>query len=715
MDKLLKKCIFVQAVLLFMATSVFAEKVTTTWSSDAGSIYINGFMHMLMKNKDGSVSLFNMDLIQNDAPGAGYSDKGVHSDIIWGKNQARKILNLDDPRGKKAFLVFWVYRMGKFPLQFKVNGNAAKCENWSKSKSRETYRWTEFPVEWLKKGKNTIELFSPEAATPVEGWELYIARADEFEAGGGDPADVGKTSFKSTDGGETWKESPFGPLGQTRAEYTVRISFDRFVKSGWLATPVIDLWKGDSKAFIVRQHVLKKMTVAIQSDVPDETSISYYLRKGTGPGPFEEGWSNYELIGSGKSISLDFDTAAVARRFIQIKAVLSTANPLKSPSVKSMKITSELEEPFPVPLHKNIVILDVDNPPITYSSIDWEWEPWNRPEFAELRARENTDQLVAGALTEFDAQVKLLDYATKRWRWTSPNPEYPGWDGLSIANRIDTLGGGGMCIQFNLFLGGLCIAYGWHSRLVNIVGHEICEVWNDEFGKWIYVDASYVNHYAYDPKTGEPLNLYELHKLYTDYYFPDKPIDWMNDFTGSQKYDDEKQPVKRGSLTNHPGISHNGFTHAAFMRMMPRDNYYEKPYPRPLAHGSSWWPWDGYINWYDEKTPPKRQYSWHTDRPGDMWPDLNKVHVDATQGFGNDRLFLRFETYTPNFDHFEVTTNDQDWKKVPDHWTWFLGSGRNALQARAVSKLGVKGKHSRIVLNHADNPLGEYIGKGQGE
>ena len=83
------------------------------------------------------------------------------------------------------------------------------------------------------------------------------------------------------------------------------------------------------------------------------------------------------------------------------------------------------------------------------------------------------------------------------------------------------------------------MANGWQARLVNIVGHEICEVWNDDFGKWIYLDASYVNHYVCDPKTGEPLNLLELHKLYTDYYFPDGPIDWMNDFTGSQKYEKE--------------------------------------------------------------------------------------------------------------------------------------------------------------------------------
>ena len=93
-----------------------------------------------------------------------------------------------------------------------------------------------------------------------------------------------------------------------------------------------------------------------------------------------------------------------------------------------------------------------------------------------------------------------------------------------------------------------------------------------------------------------------------------------------------------------------------------------------------------------------------------MWPDLNRVHVDATQGFGNDRLFLRFETYTPNFSHFEVNINDRGWTKVEtDHWTWFLGAGRNALRVRAANKLGAKGKPSTVMLNHANAPLGEYV------
>ena len=459
----------------------------------------------------------------------------------------------------------------------------------------------------------------------------------------------------------------------------------------------------------------------IYSDVPEGTQVEYYLRKGSDPHPFSNKWGPYELVGSGDMLDYDVGDSgevewntvsnqALTRRFIQIRAVLTTQNPLASPVVKSVDLSAELEEPYPVPRHENIFVLETDNSPIKYSSIEWEWEPWDRPEFDILKKRENIEHVIEGSLSEFDAQVRLLDYATKRWRWVNPIPEYPEWDALSIADRIDNLGGGGMCIQFNLFLGGLCIANGWQARLVNIVGHEICEVWNDDFGKWIYLDASYVNHYVCDPKTGEPLNLLELHKLYTDYYFPDGPIDWMNDFTGSQKYEKEKQPVVRGSLDSPPDVSHNGFTHAAFMRIMPRNNYYEKPYPRPLSHGSSWWPWDGYINWYDEKTPPKRQYSWHTDRPQDMWPDLNKVHIDATQGFGNDRLFLRFETYTPNFSYFEVNHNDRGWEKVEtDHWTWFLAAGRNTLEVRAVNKLGAKGKPSRIVLNHINAPLGEYI------
>ena len=90
-----------------------------------------------------------------------------------------------------------------------------------------------------------------------------------------------------------------------------------------------------------------------------------------------------------------------------------------------------------------------------------------------------------------------------------------------------------------------------------------------------------------------------------------------------------------------------------------------------------------------------------------MWPDLNTVHIDAVSGFGNDRLFLRFETYTPNFSHFEIDVDDTGWKETGERWTWFLQSGKNTLHVRSVNKRGARGKSSTLILNHANAPFAE--------
>ncbi|MBT4483348.1 MAG: transglutaminase domain-containing protein [Candidatus Latescibacteria bacterium] len=711
-------------IVLFFSVNLHAsaEMVTTTWGGDAEMVYDTGFMHKLMKYPDGGVGIFNMELIENDAPGSGYSEKGVDSDIVWANNQARKILHLDDPRAYKAWFVavfereVWYLQASektkKRPLIVKINGNTTHYNDWGIENSILTYRWFEFPAEWLKKGENIIELSCPEAAREEEGWEIWLARADEFEEGGGNPDNVGKTSYKSIDGGKSWKQGQFGPAGNERAEYTIRLSLDRYVETGWLASPVIDLWKGDSTDFIVPLREIQKMRLIIKTEVPEGTAVEYYFRKGTNPQPFSDEWETYRLIGSGSSLDFATGGADLNRRYVQFKAVLSTKNPLKTPVIKSAQVTAELNER--IPLHKNIYVVDFENPVIQYSSIDWEWEPWNRPEFKELRERENLDEVIAGSRTQFDAQVKLLDYVTKRFLHGTPFPEYPLWDALSILKRIETAGGGGYCLMFNTLLTGMCQAYGWQARVSHVTFHEICEVWNDELGKWIFLDADDLNNYNYNPETAEPLNMLELHNLYLDYYFPDRSIDWMNDWISWMNKPDEKDfPVKRGSLTHHePLFSYSskdylsGFINAGFMRIVPRNNWYEKPYPKPLTH-NSFTPWDGYINWYDDRTPPGRHYSWHTDRPRDMWPDLNKVHVDAAQGFGNDRLFLRFETYTPNFSHFEINVDDTGWKKVAGRWTWLFQSGMNTLRVRALNKLGAKGKYSSVVINYADAPFAE--------
>ncbi len=681
-------------------------------------VYDTGFMHMLMKHSDSGVCLFNMDLIQNDAPGSGLSEKGVSKDFIWGKNRARKILHLDDPRAFNAWLVtFASYSNNetqrKYPLQFKVNGHVSQVDNWDTSKNHFFVRWTEFPSEWLKKGGNVIDLSCPEAQTENEGWRLQLARADEYEAGGGNPEHVGDTSYKSFNDGKSWKKSPFGPEGKDRAEYCIRISLERSVQTGWLESRVIDLWKENSKDIIVRMRTIQKLNFSITSDVPEGASVSYYIRKGTNPSPFSEEWEPYEQVGTGKSVDLEIEGRKFNRRYFQFKVVLSTENPLVSPVVRKIHISAEFKESFPVPRHKNIYVVESDNPPVQYSSVDWEWEKWDRPELTKLRRQENLDNVIAGSRTQFEAQMKLLDYAKKRWRWTHPSPEYPEWDALSIVNRINKAGGGGMCIQQNLFFVGLCMSYGWQGRLIGVDGHEICEVWNDDYGKWIYFDAYYPNHVLCDINTGEPLSFIELHNRYLNYFYPDRPMNWATDYRfglDAVRKREDKPPVIRSSLTyhDHEKNVYTGFMESRIMRMIPRTNFFEKSYPRPLAHFGGGYFWQGYISWYDERTPTRGQYRWYTNRPRDMWPDLNTVHIHVTQGYGNDRLFLAFETYTPNFSHFEVNVDDKGWESVLEKWTWLLVPGKNKLQVRTINKLGSKGKPSILVVNHVIMPVNEW-------
>jgi hypothetical protein len=403
-------------------------------------------------------------------------------------------------------------------------------------------------------------------------------------------------------------------------------------------------------------------------------------------------------IGSGAKLRARLDGKVFNRRYLQLKAVLSASDPTVTPTVHSMRVRAQVEDLVTPP--GNLHVLKCDNPVVLYPSIEWQWERWDRPEFAALRQRENLDEIIAGSRTQFQAQIRLMNHATQRWRAGGPLPEYPRWDALSILDRIDKAGSGGMCIQGNNFLAGMCMAYGWQARLVNITSHETCEVWNDDFGKWIYLDGYYVNHYIYDQATGEPLSILDMHNRFLDVHYPDRPIDWMHDKLRKQA---PAADYSVGLGMVGPGRQiHDGISLAAFARMVPRNNWYEQPTPRPLSHGSSWWPWDGYINWYDERTPRKRQYSRYTDRPQDMWPELNRVHVHATAAAASDRLFVRFETYTPNFSHFEVDVDESGWKEVGERWVWLLQSGRNTLRVRAQNKLGVKGKPTVVVLNRTE-------------
>ncbi len=77
---------FVLTVLFIFPDSSFSERIVTTkWGGKAEIAYEKGFMYNLRKHSDGGVCLFNQELIENDSPGAGPSEKEQHYQKIKNK------------------------------------------------------------------------------------------------------------------------------------------------------------------------------------------------------------------------------------------------------------------------------------------------------------------------------------------------------------------------------------------------------------------------------------------------------------------------------------------------------------------------------------------------------------------------------------------------------------------------------------------------------
>ena len=701
--KVLIVCVFL--IFSFNVSSTLGgwnnmDSLTISEKFTALMAYEKGFAKNVMRSSEG-VRLFDMDLLEDDSPGAGWSEKGSFLQPIYGNIILKKNIYISDIRTNAVYLLFLAEREGSKPLTININGN----ETIYKSETENSWKTLSFNPSWLKKGENTILISCPEG-TKKDLWKIMIGRKDEFERGGGDPSKSGLNSFVSTDGGKKWGRNILGETSDVEGELTVRLSFDRFMEDGWLVSPVIDLWRNQSDGFMIPQSVVNDLRLACEADVPKGTSVIWQVRSGEGPDPLANYWSEYKTVGEGEKLSASIGNPG--RRYFQWKAVLKTSDPRITPEIHSVIVERKVLRINPLP--ENIYVLNVENPEILYSSLYGEYEKYDEPKLKQLRERERLDDITTGSKTQFEMLVKLCDYVSKRWDWVPPYRQYPSWDAIEILDRIEKEGGGGMCIHFAIVFIQAVESFGFQARLQNVYGHEVTEVWSDDYGKWVFFDPMQgSNIYNYSKKNGEPLGFKEIHKTYLDIFYPNSPINWDLDKKMRQPIPNDA-PIGAGTLDkNWPRSDASdgvikGLYDAAVLRMMPRSNWMAKHNPSPLGHGLTEYPWNGYINWYDDRTPRMRNQKNFTDREADYWPILNRVKMYASTSAENDRMFLRFTTFTPDFDKYLVKIDEGEWVPTTEYFPWILHSGLNKLEVRIHNKAGVLGKPSIVEVNLADRP-----------
>lgn len=735
------------AVTISLLTpSVEADTITVTDDMAALEAYDEGFAHDVMRAPDGQgVMLNDMVLIEDDGPGSGNSEKGTWMEELYAGILAKKTFTLDDTAAMDAHLVFYMVPKNPDPRKqrpFFVILNGRRIEGPPLSWHENMWHWVNVPVSALRKGDNEAVVGCD--APKGEGYELMIARADEYEAGGGmylsegntaltsagqievqmDEQSgkirflsIGKNSSKSEDGGTTWVRMKLGSTNDVVGEYTVRLNLKRYKPQGQLLSPPVDLLNGiPGNEKIKPAAAISGLKLFFAGEAPQGTSITWQIRSADTPDMTSPAWGEFETVGRGEAVTADIGSGT-HKRYIQWRALLESSDPLKTPVVRSAHIKRTLTYQPP---ENRYYVWQYDNVRHRYPSVSFSYEKWDEPKLKILRERLELDKVIEGAVSDWDIINRVRYHVSQQWHHGSPLPGYPEWNALDILDRRDRVGRGGMCIQFSIVFIQSLASLGYQARHINMFAHETVEIYVDELGKWVHADPESVfDSYEYETEGGIPINGLEQHRYFLKEsgLTADNPIDWQATapwtlWGNRGVFRGNHVPLDFSTYTgwiNNPDSPDYPPQHrlAGFMRMMPRNDYFSRPYPRPLTQGSSNWPWNGYLNWYDEASPRKLQYSLHTDREADFYPTLNRVEFDAVRGNAEDELTISMITFAPNFDGFEINIDDTGWRQSTPEFTWKLNrSALNTLQMRVRNKLGPKGKPSVIqVMYHYKEPF----------
>ena len=640
----------------------------------------------LVLAKDGrSVELSRGALYEDDGPAAGFSFKPNVERLAEGV-RIRKDLVIPDPNARRATLL--VGPGGD--LTASVNG-----KSWALGTGRkEGAYWRAYEIDpaLLRAGPNSFVLSGR--------GQVWIARDDEYAAGSRTRTRHPNRSARSTDGGKTWDDRRLGSGGDVDGEYYVRIFLDQHRAVGTLLLPVLDVGNLAGHAVSAPLRDVGPVSLKLDGDAEGPCRMVAKIRSGTTFVPDSKNWSEWTALGP-RGGTLENP----AGRFIQVRLELSTRNGLKTPRLRSLTVMAQPRRGKD--WTKKLEVVEAHNEEIIRTSIPFEYEPFDHPRLRKLREKYRLDEVVKGARNELEMLTRLANWANtwagagykNKVGHSRPDPGYPPWDALEI---LKPMGAGkvwgGFCQQYNVCMIQACESLGLTARAISIGpgnyanrldyrgGHEALEIWSDEYKKWIWVDGS-INCYAVDEETGVPVSFWELRR-------------WQ--LRTFKIVDGPARRIRPEVIADNgfgPGAARLDRVNCAEIRLIPRNNFLQRPSPVPLNQGKRGWFWTGHVVWTDDEAPARPLYGRRVEKRGNWEWTLNQAHY-VLEATGEPDVFrVHLDTVTPGFDTFLAGVDGGEKKPVPAVFRWKLHPGTNRLEVCPRNKAGREGISSWIVLN----------------
>jgi hypothetical protein len=336
-----------------------------------------------------------------------------------------------------------------------------------------------------------------------------------------------------------------------------------------------------------------------------------------------------------------------------------------------------------------VTVIEIANERIVRSRFNFGYQPYDESALQELRRKYKLDEVVAEASNDFEAMVLLRNWARSRFRRGDYQRVMENFNALDLLTRDEHIYGEPYtsdsyydpCHFFPLLYSQLVVSLGYQARLVS-VEHGMAEVWSNHFRKWIVMDAELNLHYE---KKGVPLNMAEM----LDEYHAPRPAE-VEVVRGEQTSGDANTTMV------HLGLEHLPVETALKWFDIPLDivdmrndwmtNHYFRGHPNRSETNSP-----VYVDPKAKQPIALRQRlrPVTTDRRDFYW-SLNQTEILAKRPT-ESVLELTFDTFTPNFDHFEIRVNGSLHTQSDPVFAWHLVDGTNMIAVRSVNKFGVGG------------------------
>ena len=633
----------------------------------------------------GGIELADGELFEDDGPASGHSyQKPENRETLTNQVWITKELLIPNPQARAAHLVV----LSDVPVEALINGIALNLG--TNQSGRPLHQRYAFDPKVLRAGRNEIVLRT--------SGRVMIARGDEFPLGSRTRIRPPGRSAKSIDGGKTWDYRHLGPEGKLEGEYGVRVFLEHYRAQGSLTLPVLDAGNLEGKAVGAPITRTGPIEIAVEGETGRAGGIVVRARTGDTSVPTEEHWSEWQELSETGGV-----LPSPRGRYVQVAVELSSRDPLQSPRLRGIRV--EAKPTCPKDWTARLRVLEEHNEEIVRTSIPFEYEPLDHPRLQQLRKEYKLDEVVKGATNELELMLRLAQWADNYWDWPNHIGEcYPPWDALEILKPFkDGKPTGGFCLQFNLVFLQACESFGFAGRCVSISpgalyervgggGHEIVELWSNEWKKWVYVDGA-LAWYIVDEKTGVPLSIWELRQRQLP-ALRGEPVEPVRVVAAER--------IRNKQFTWNGLAGPKPLNWYVELRMIPRSNFLQEKSPLPLSQGTDEWSWTGHYVWTDAEAPAGLLFGHRVTKRGDFEWTLNQAHYVLEPGKASGIFRVHLDTETPSFETFLAEIDAGEKKSVVSGFTWKLHPGKNQLRVRPRNVAGREGIPSSITLEYAN-------------